>query len=185
MQIGLVSDTHGYFDPRLGSLLVGVEVILHAGDVGSRDVLDAIESIAPVQAVRGNVDSAELSLPPSRTVRLEGMQMEMLHILPAPQAQVEAWAEANLPAKPSGESQTRFLQRFEPATRVVIFGHTHQPAILELGNILFVNPGSAGRKRFSLPRCCARMEISSGKGEVKILSLEDYNQVVISSIRFE
>ena len=125
MQVGLISDTHGYFDPRLGSLLAGVEVILHAGDVGSRDVLNAIESITPVRAVRGNVDPVELGLPPSQTIRLEGMQMQMLHVLPAPPAQVEAWAKVNLPAEASGESQTRFLRGFEPATRMVIFGHTH------------------------------------------------------------
>jgi len=185
MKIGLVSDTHGYFDSRLISLLSGVDRILHAGDVGSQAVLDELESIAPVQAVRGNVDTSEFGLPLSLVIMLEGVQVEMLHVLPAPQTEVEAWSMGNFSAKAGAESRERFRQRFEPATRMVIFGHTHQPALFELEQTLFVNPGSAGKKRFSLPRCCGLMQISSGKGDVKIFSLEDYNkEVVIGAIRF-
>jgi len=90
----------------------------------------------------------------------------------------------NLSAKAGAESRKRFRQCFDRATRVVVFGHTHQPALFDLEQTIFVNPGSAGRKRFSLPRCCARMQISDGEGEVKILSLEDYNETVTGSIRF-
>lgn len=185
MKIGLIADTHGYFDPHLTPLLTGVDEILHAGDVGSREVLDDLESIAPVHAVQGNVDPPELVLPLSRMIRLDGVQMEVLHILPAPQAQVEAWSMGNLPARVATESRMRFRLCFGAATRVVVFGHTHQPALFELEKTIFVNPGSAGKKRFSLPRCFGLMQISAREGEVKILSLEDYNQSVISSIRFE
>jgi len=184
MKIGVVSDTHGYFDPRLTSILAGVDRILHAGDVGSQEVLDELETIAPAQAVRGNVDPPEFGLPLSQVIVLAGVQVEMLHILPAPQTQIEAWSMGNLSAKAGAESRARFRQCFERATRVIIFGHTHQPALFELEQTLFVNPGSAGKKRFSLPRCCGLMQIASGEGEVKILSLEDYNENVIGSIRF-
>ncbi|MGH9357622.1 MAG: metallophosphoesterase family protein [Terriglobia bacterium] len=186
MKIGIVSDTHGYFDSRLTSLLAGVDRILHAGDVGSRPVLDELESIAPAHAVRGNVDPPELGLPPRRVMALDGLQVEMLHILPAPQTQVEAWTMVNYSADKAGAgSRERFLRNFDPATRVVIFGHTHQPALFEIKRTLFVNPGSAGKKRFSLPRCCALMQISGREGEIKLLSLEGYNEKVIGSIRFK
>ncbi|MGH9356300.1 MAG: metallophosphoesterase family protein, partial [Terriglobia bacterium] len=107
MQVGLVSDTHGYFDPRLAWLLDGVKLILHAGDVGSHAVLDAMGRIAPVRAVRGNVDPSELGLPLSLMIRLGGIQIEMLHILAAPQARMEAWSIARAQAKPGSEPRTR------------------------------------------------------------------------------
>lgn len=157
MRIGVVSDTHGYFDPRLHELLAGVEVILHAGDVDSQNILDELEQIAPVHAVRGNVDGANLNLPPQRTLLFEGVQIQMQHILPALQSEVEAWS------KGTGKTHTRrrndFLKNYDRGTRVVIFGHSHEPCLITLGHTLFFNPGSAGKKRFSLPRCCGLLEI--------------------------
>ena len=86
MIIGVVSDTHGFFDTRLGELLAGVELILHAGDVGKQEVLDELQRIAPVRAVRGNVDPSQLGLPFSMTLNLGETRLELLHELPIPQA---------------------------------------------------------------------------------------------------
>ncbi len=99
MKIGVVSDTHAFFDPRLADLLNGVDAILHAGDVGSQEVLDELGRIAKVHAVRGNVDPAELKLPPALTKRFEGVQLEIQHQLPVPQAELEAWSDGALLGK--------------------------------------------------------------------------------------
>jgi len=159
MKIGLVSDTHGYFDPRLPELLAGAEAILHAGDVGSEDVLDQLGQIAKVYAVRGNVDSAALKLPLSLKASFEGVQIEVRHQLVAPQAELEAWSDGELLGKMQPERREAFLGGFEEATRVIVFGHSHQPCLLTVGHRLFFNPGSAGQQRFSLPRCCGLLEV--------------------------
>ncbi len=99
VKIGVVSDTHGFFDPRLVELLEGVEVILHGGDVGSLPVLDQLRQIAPVHAVQGNVDSPALGLSPSLIRRFDGVQIEMRHILPVLQSQLEEWARDSVPSK--------------------------------------------------------------------------------------
>ena len=176
MKIGVVSDTHGYFDPKLRELLAGVEAILHAGDVDSQNILDELEEIAPVHAVRGNVDGAELGLPLTRTTLLEGVQIQMQHKLPAPQSEVEAWAKGFLSRKTHAGRRDEFLNNFDRGTRVVIFGHSHEPCLISLSHILFFNPGSAGKKRFSLPRCCGLLEISSKGIEARIVSLEGEEQ---------
>lgn len=182
MKVGVLSDTHGYYDPRLGELFKRVDAIIHAGDVGSQQVLDELAAIAPVEAVEGNVDSPGLRLPLTRILRWEGVQIEVLHILPVSEAQLAKWP---VPPEDSGAAkarQDRFVTTFHPATRVVVFGHSHQPFLRNLDGRLFVNPGSAGKKRFSLPRCCASMTLRRGQVQVKILSLEDYNQSVPESV---
>ncbi|HEV2491876.1 MAG TPA: metallophosphoesterase family protein [Terriglobia bacterium] len=160
MRIGVIADTHGYFDPRLRELLAGVEVILHAGDVGTQAVLDELGQIAPVRAVRGNVDPPELNLPLSLKLDIEGLKVEMMHILPVPQSEVEDWADRTLEigGKPPRRSEA-FLKTFDDAIGVVVFGHSHQPCLITLGRRLFFNPGSAGKKRFDLPRCCGLLEV--------------------------
>ena len=176
MRIGVVSDTHGYFDPHLPPLLQGVDEILHAGDVGSEPVLDQLRAIAPVQAVRGNVDSAALGLPPTLTRRLGSVEIHMLHELPKPQSALRDWAQASpLEGKPA-EHCRRFLESFPEECQVVIFGHSHEPCALILGGKLFFNPGSAGKKRFSLPRCCGLLEISPQGVHATFLGLERYNE---------
>jgi putative phosphoesterase len=172
MKIGVVSDTHGYFDPRLPELLAGVEAILHAGDVGSESVLDDLGQIAKVYAVRGNVDSAALKAPPSLTTSFEGVQVEVRHQLVAPQAELEAWSDGALLGKMQPERREAFLQGFDEATRVVVFGHSHQPGLLTVGHRLFFNPGSAGQQRFSLPRCCGLLEIFPRGVRGTMVSLE-------------
>ncbi len=175
MKIGVVSDTHGFFDPKLQKLFDGVEAILHGGDVGSRSVLDELGQTAKVYAVRGNVDSPELNLPPSLTLRLDGVQVEMQHILPVSQAQLEEFSASATGSKIQSGKREAFLRGFNEATRVVIFGHSHQPCLVTLGKKLFFNPGSAGKHRFSLPRCCGLLETFSDGIEATIKLLGRYN----------
>ena len=176
MRIGVISDTHGYFDPHLPKLLHGVDEILHAGDVGPAGVLDQLRSIAPIHAVRGNVDPPDLGLAPTLTRRFGAVEIHMLHELPKPQSALRDWARAGpLGGKPA-EHCRRFLEGFPDGCRVVIFGHSHEPCAVILGGRLFFNPGSAGKKRFSLPRCCGLLKISPQGVQATFLSLERYNE---------
>lgn len=184
MRIGVVSDTHGYFDPRLREVLAGVETILHAGDVDSPDILEELEQIAPVYAVRGNVDGIELGLPLTRTLHFEKVQIEMLHILPAQPSELHAWSDKAGAGKPIPKRRGIFLKTFDPATRIVIFGHSHQPCLIMISQKLFFNPGSAGKRRFSLPRCCGLLEISANEIEGCMVSLENQEGYLPEKIRF-
>jgi hypothetical protein len=182
----VVSDTHGFFDSRLEELLAGVELILHAGDVGNPQVLEELARISPVRAVRGNVDSPQLGLPFRITLNLTAMlvsgpqpgaafQVEVLHQLPATQAELEKWAN-HAGAKGHGPpGRDAFIGSFAHDTRVVIFGHSHAPCSVALAGMLFFNPGSAGKQRFSLPRSCGLLEVSAEGVKATILSLERYN----------
>ena len=175
MRIGVVSDTHGFFDARLGEVLAGVELILHAGDVGKQEVLDELARIAPVRAVRGNVDPPQFGLPFSTTSRVAGIQVELLHQLPATQAELEKWANhARMEGLAPGRRDA-FLRSFDHNTRVVIFGHSHSPCAVALAGKLFFNPGSAGKQRFSLPQCCGLLDVSAKAVEATIFSLKQYN----------
>lgn len=176
MKIGVVSDTHRYFDPQLPTLLRGVSAILHAGDVGSAAVLDQLRAIAPVHAVRGNIDTDVLQLAPTVTRQFGSVNIHMLHQLPTPQAALRDWGQAHPLQGKSAQHCRRFLESLPPACQVVIFGHTHEPCALILDGTLFYNPGSAGRKRFSLPRCCGLLDISPQAVHATFLSLERYNE---------
>ncbi|HKT11901.1 MAG TPA: metallophosphoesterase family protein [Terriglobia bacterium] len=172
MKIGLVSDTHGYFDPNLPELLAGVDSILHAGDVGSRKVLDDLGHIAGLRVVRGNVDPVELNLPPSLKMRFENVQIEMLHQLPVPQDELEQWSDGSPLHRQNPNRISAFLENFDPETKVVVFGHSHRPCLLTVGHKLFFNPGSSGMKRFSLPRCVGLMEVFPRGVRGSIIGLE-------------
>ncbi len=176
MKIGVVSDTHNFLDPRLAELLEGAEAILHAGDVGSQEVLDGLAQIAPLNAVRGNVDPAELDLPLSRTLNFENVQVELMHQIPVPQSELQAWTDGAMLEKMHPERREAFLNTFDRATQVVIFGHSHQPCLFTLDHRLFFNPGSAGQQRFSLPRCCGLLEIFPRGVRGTVISLERYNE---------
>jgi hypothetical protein len=176
MRIGVVSDTHGFLDPRLAELLAGVDAILHAGDVGSDEVLDGLAKIAPVQAVRGNVDPQPLRLPPSLTLQFENTQLELIHHLPVPAAELQKWSDGELLGKVHPERREVFLRNFGEATRVVVFGHSHQPCLFTLSHRLFLNPGSAGKQRFSLPRSCGLLEVFPRGVRGTILSLGRHNE---------
>jgi len=176
MKIGVVSDTHGYFDRRLTSVFEGVDAILHAGDVGSEAVLDQLRAIAPMQAVQGNVDSAALGLALTVTQRFGSVGVHMLHALPQSQAALRDWTQANHLEGKSAEHCRRFTESFPGDCQVVIFGHSHEPCAHILSGRLFFNPGSAGKKRFSLPRCCGFLEISAQGVHATFASLESYNE---------
>ncbi len=184
-KIGVVADTHGMFDPCLTKLLQGVDVILHAGDMGGEDILDRLRNIALTHAVRGNVDGPESNLPLTLKLDFVTAQVEMLHILPVPQSELEAWAEASIlqgAASPRGD---RLLRVFDEKTRVVIFGHSHKPCLAKLGDVLFFNPGSAGAQRFSLPRCYGLLEIFDDAITAAVLPLKSYNGNLPEAIRLE
>jgi putative phosphoesterase len=128
--IGLISDTHGLVRPKVAAALAGVSRILHAGDVGKPEVLDALSSIAPVTAVRGNVDHGPwtAALPIDTVVSVRGHDIYVMHNL------------NDLEIDPKAAGIT-----------AVISGHTHEPLIEERNGILYINPGSAGPRRFYLP----------------------------------
>lgn len=172
MKIGVISDTHGTFDPRLKELLAGVETILHAGDVGSREVLDDLSAIAPVHAVMGNVDTGSMGLPLVRVMTFENIQIEIRHILPVPQSELEEWSDTGLLGKMHPTRRDAYLKNHAPGTRVVIFGHSHQPCLIAINHMLFFNPGSAGQKRFSLPRSCGLLETFPRGVRASLISLE-------------
>ena len=133
----MIADTHGLFDPAVRRHFKGVDHILHAGDIGNPSVIEQLEQIAPVTAVSGNVDSYEQSGFSSETViELADRRIAMRHIL------YER-------GKMTKEGRA-FLEREHPD--VCIFGHTHQPKAEWFGKTLLFNPGSAGPRRFTLPR---------------------------------
>jgi hypothetical protein len=187
VKIGVVSDTHGFFDTRLDELLAGVELILHAGDVGKQEVLGELQRIAPVRAVRGNVDPSQLGFPFSMTLNLGGtpsgsspesslFKVELFHELSIPQAELEKWGSQASVEGDAARGRDTFLRGFDFSTRVIVFGHSHVPCAVALGGKLFFNPGSAGKQRFSLPRSCGVLEVSARGVEATILSLQRYNR---------
>jgi len=176
MKIGVVSDTHGHFDPSLPELLEGADAILHSGDVGCQAVLDKLAAIAPVHAIRGNTDPADLNLPTSSILQFEGVQVELRHQLPVPQSELQAWSDGGLLQRIHPERRQAFLEEFDRSSRVVVFGHSHRPCLVTLGHVLFLNPGSAGTQRFSLPRTAGLLEVFARGVRGTIVSLERYNE---------
>ena len=154
MKLGLISDTHNYLDPRVLEVFRGVQHILHAGDVGQQMLLAELEAIAPVTAVVGNTDSG-LPLRETELVTLEGKKFLIHHIV--------------TPGVGSPRIDAR-LRHEQPD--VVMFGHTHKPFAEQFGQTLYFNPGSAGRKRFDLPRTVALMEIRGGELQHRFVALE-------------
>lgn len=154
MKIGVISDTHNYFDPRIPILFKGVEHIIHAGDVGNAEILSQLEKIAPVTAVTGNTDDAMLPLKSIEVFELGRYKFYLQHIV-----------EPNtLPAFLSDR-----VQREKPD--VIVFGHTHKPFNKTLHGIWYFNPGYAGRMRFGLERSVALFHFKHGKITPEFLSL--------------
>jgi putative phosphoesterase len=142
--VGVISDTHGLVRPEVLEVLEGVERIVHAGDIGSPEVIETLERIAPIHAVRGNVDRSVWAYEFSETevVEVGDVQLFVLHDL----SQLD----------------------LDPATagfRVVIYGHSHDPKVAEHNGVLFLNPGSAGPRRLRLPISVARMHIGEPNGQ--------------------
>ncbi|HXJ95744.1 MAG TPA: metallophosphoesterase family protein [Terriglobia bacterium] len=171
-----MSDTHGLYDPRLAQALHGSDVILHAGDVGSPEVLDQLRLIAPVHAVRGNVDGPNEGWPPSLTITLGGVTIHVVHILTAAQSDLSKWAHSTPTSAKLPMPAERLLCAFDPAVEVVIFGHSHSPCLFSMGGVMWVNPGSAGPRRFKLPRTCARLEITGNSIAASVRSLDGRTQ---------
>lgn len=141
MKVGVIADTHGFLDPRIPAAFAGVEHILHAGDIGPPALLTALERIAPVTAVLGNNDDG-LPLQETECVPL-GRQVILLHHIVEP-----------------GRLSADLRRQAEAAgARAVVFGHTHKPFAQELGDLLYFNPGYAGRQRFRLARSVALLHL--------------------------
>jgi uncharacterized protein len=138
MKIGVISDTHNFYDPKISTLLAGVDHILHGGDVGRPEIILRLEDIAPVTAVSGNTDDPGYAYRPTERVELDGRKFLLHHIL-----------------NPHHLTETLrgVLERQKPD--VVVFGHTHKPFSEILNGTLFFNPGYAGQSRFGLPRSLA------------------------------
>src|SRR5215469_10989336 len=147
MIVGIISDTHGLLRPEAVELLRGSEHIIHAGDIGSPDIIPALEKIAPVTAIRGNVDTQSWARRYAETevIELAGLHIYIIHDLNA----------LDLNPKAAGFA-------------AVISGHSHQPRQEVKDGVLYFNPGSAGPRRFKLPISLGKLEIGNGKvsGEI-------------------
>ena len=149
-RIGLISDTHGLLRPEALEALRDSELILHAGDVGKPEILTALRKLAPVTAVRGNVDGGAWArkLPLSEVVEVDGMSIYMLHIL------------EKLDLKPEAAGFS-----------AVIYGHSHVPKIEKKNDVLYFNPGSAGPRRFKLPITVGKLIVDAKKLHAEIIEL--------------
>jgi putative phosphoesterase len=149
MRIGLIADTHNLLRPQAADALAGVDHILHAGDICKPEILAALARIAPVTAVRGNNDHgpwAEM-LPQIARVRFEAVTALVVHDL------------GELP------------RELETGIAVVMSGHSHRPGIERRGTVLFVNPGSAGPRRFRLPVSLGVLTVRAGEARAELLEL--------------
>lgn len=151
--IGLISDTHGLVRASVFEALAGVELILHAGDVGGDEVLAELATIAPVLAVFGNTDwMADPSLAPAIERTVDGVSIHVSH--------------GHELGRPTPE---RLLAAY--AADVVVYGHTHRQLVARVGERLVVNPGAAGPRRFDLAPSVARLTIAAGRADVALVPL--------------
>jgi putative phosphoesterase len=151
MRVAVVSDTHGLLRPELLPLLKGADHILHAGDVGNPEILEALRAIAPVTAIRGNVDVYGdcALLPATEVLELGGLLLYMLH------------SRNDLDINPEAAG-----------IRVVISGHSHQPSVETHRGVLYLNPGSCGPRRFNLPVTFAWLSLTGSTPKAEITPLK-------------
>lgn len=152
MTIGILSDTHGYFHPKLPEVFSEVDLILHAGDLGREEILDGLEALAPVRAVYGNVDGWDIRqrAPEHHRFEVDGLSFWMTHIAGRPGRWQRGMGKA--------------LRREAPD--VFICGHSHilrVERVEDLGGMLFINPGAAGREGFHQVKTCVRLQLEDGK----------------------
>jgi len=149
--VGVISDTHGLLRPEAVAALAGVERIVHAGDIGSPDVLAALGRLAPVTAVRGNNDRGDWAagIADTEVVEVGGVSLYVLHDL----------HELDLDPRAAGFA-------------AIIAGHSHQPRLEERDGVLYLNPGSAGPRRFKLPISLARLTVTGARVQAKLVTLE-------------
>lgn len=163
MRIGIISDTHGWFHPNIPVFFQDVDLILHAGDVGTMEVLDSLKALAPVRAVYGNVDGWDIraECPEHNRFELEGLRFHMTHIAGRP----GRW-QRGIGSLLAGDSPDIF-----------ICGHSHILQIErvgELGGMLFINPGAAGRQGMHQVKTCIRMTVSDGKAhQAEVIHLDE------------
>lgn len=149
--IGVISDTHGLLRPEAVASLADSDLIIHAGDVGDPAILERLNEIAPVTAVRGNVDMGTWArkLPQTNVLEAEGVSIYVLHILD----------QIDLKPDAAGFS-------------AVIYGHSHEPHIETKNGVLYFNPGSAGPRRFDLPITAGRLSVQRGSITAEIIELK-------------
>ena len=148
--IGVISDTHGLVRPEVFAIFKGAELIIHAGDIGGGEVLKALETIAPVKAVRGNNDNGPWadSIPHDQVIKHGSYFFYVLHEL------------KHLDLDPAAAEFS-----------VVIFGHSHRPLVETKNGVLYLNPGSAGPRRFALPIAVARLHIEESRLTSEIIEI--------------
>lgn len=152
-RIGLVSDTHGMFRPELFQALDGVELILHAGDVGPDEIIARLEGIAPVQAVYGNTDApGRRLLRDAIDIAVDGVRIHVSH--------------GHEVGSPNPE---RLAAKYD--ADVIVYGHTHRQLVARIGDQLIVNPGAAGARRFNLEPSVAVLTIVGGRADVALVPL--------------
>ena len=149
-RIGLISDTHGLLRKEAVEALLGSEMIIHAGDVGDPEILKSLKTLAPVFAVRGNVDTEPwaLALPETEVVETDPATIYVLHDIHALD-----------------------LDPVAAGFHIIVSGHSHKPARTEHVGVIFLNPGSAGPRRFELPITVARLNVSQKPWEVEFIDL--------------
>ena len=147
-RVGLISDTHGLLRPEAKAFLEGCDRIIHGGDIGNPDILEQLAAFAPLTVVRGNNDNGDWAggLPETQLVQVEGVRIYVIHDL----AQLDIDARA-------------------ARVRVVVSGHSHMPAIAERDDVLYINPGSAGPRRFKLPIAAGELTITGNAISAKIV----------------
>jgi uncharacterized protein len=148
--VGLISDTHGLLRPEAVRALSGADHIIHAGDIGRPSILAELQIIAPVTAVRGNVDRDPwaLRLPKTAVLQIARASIYVIHDI----------GELDLLPEAAGFA-------------AVVFGHSHRPSLEQRRGVTFVNPGSAGPARFNLPISLARMPVTDGAVEIEFVTL--------------
>jgi putative phosphoesterase len=158
LRIGLIADTHGVYDPAIERHFRGVQEILHAGDIGGKAVIRRLRLIAPVTAVSGNVDGYEASgFPRRRLLHRGGLKIALCHVL---------FQKGKMTAEAAA-----WLEREQPD--LCVFGHSHRPTLARHGRTVLCNPGSAGPKRFSLPRGLGILGNRGGRTLPTLIRLSD------------
>ena len=149
--VGVISDTHGLLRPEVFAPLKGAELIIHAGDIGPPEIIEALETLAPVHVVRGNCDHGTWAnnLPKTHVSSFDGVNVYVIHDI------------GRLNVDPRGAGFA-----------AVIYGHSHEPRIEDRNGVLFLNPGSAGPRRFSLPVSVARLRVGTEGLEAEIVELD-------------
>ncbi len=150
MRIGIISDTHGLLRPEALAALQGCERLIHAGDIGKPQVLEALEELATLDAIRGNVDSGDwaAAIPETLDLRIGGLRVYVTH-----------------------DVKTMEIDPVAEGIDVVISGHSHQPKIEQVNDVLYLNPGSAGSRRFKLPISLALLDIEDGQPRAQLETL--------------